>query len=267
MKPRKILIMGLPGAGKTTLARALERSLQARRVPVTIIDGDAVRAFWHDVDFSEEGRVKQARRIGGMASDLVQQGLTTLCSFVCPTPDARHAFWDETPDEVVPFTVFVDRVTESAYPDTNRMFIPPGFHDYAVNAEESVGESVAAILAKLNVHTFDVQAPTALLVGRFQPFHEGHRALVEKAIDDVGQCIIGLRDTGVDENNPLTIAERTELITASLEEYAGRYMLLQLPNVTKVVYGRTPGYEIEQYKLDTLLEAISGTQRRKELRQ
>jgi cytidyltransferase-like protein len=147
------------------------------------------------------------------------------------------------------------------------MFIPPVHADYTVPYGEAVEVSVKRILSRLGTVEFDEQKPTALLVGRFQPFHEGHRALVEKAIDDVGQCIIGLRDTGVDENNPLTIAERAELITASLGEYAGRYMILQLPNVTKVVYGRTPGYEIEQYKLNTILEAISGTQRRKELRQ
>jgi len=265
VKPRKILIMGLPGAGKTTLARALERSLQARRIPVTIVDGDAVRLLWQDVDFSEEGRVRQATRIGELANDLREQGFIPICSFVCPTPDCRAMFWAHDLD--TPFIVFVDRITESAYPDTNRMFIPPVHADYTVPYGEAVEVSVKRILSRLGTVEFDEQKPTALLVGRFQPFHEGHRALVEKAIDDVGQCIIGLRDTGVDENNPLTIAERAELITASLGEYAGRYMILQLPNVTKVVYGRTPGYEIEQYKLNTILEAISGTQRRKELRQ
>jgi cytidyltransferase-like protein len=257
--------MGLPGAGKTTLARALERALQARQIFVSIIDGDTVRTLWQDVDFSEGGRVNQANRIGNIADDLVDQGCVALCSFVCPTPDARYAFWGLAENGDYGFTVLVDRIVASAYPDTNRMFVPPAAPDYVVGPDESVDTSVSNILAQLGLYVFDAQKPTAMLVGRFQPFHEGHKALVVNAIADVGQVMIGLRDTEQDDSNPFTINQRFEQIDLALADYKGKYTIVAIPNVTKIVYGRTPGYDIEQYQLSDRLEAVSGTRKRKEL--
>jgi adenylylsulfate kinase len=257
MVPSKILIMGLPGAGKTTLAKALVEKLRAVGLfKATLIDGDAMRQLHSDMDFSEGGRLRQAFRMGQAADRAVEQGYTAVCSFVCPTAACRGAFWQGSPR----FTVFVDRVDESPYENTNAIFVPPDDTNYVVCPDDTVEATVNALARLFGAYAMDETKPTALLIGRFQPFHAGHKALVARAIEEVGQCIIGLRNTPVDEQNPLTAMERLEDITLALDsEFAGRYDIIVLPNVTKVVYGRTPGYDIEQYHLGAELEAISGT--------
>lgn len=263
MKVAKVLIMGLPGAGKTTLARALESALREKQQLATIVDGDAVRAVYQDTDFSEAGRERQAWRMGDIADHLNSLGYTALCSFVCPTPQAREVFFESLNSNARPFVVFVDRVDESAYPDTNALFVPPREDncDYIVRKNETVQESVAAIMAELALYSFQPTAPTALLVGRFQPFHDGHKALVARAIAENGQVVIGLRDTGVDADNPYTISERLDRIHEALDDdYSGRFAITVLPNVTKIVVGRKPGYTVEHYVMDADLEAISATE-------
>ena len=88
---RKILIMGLPGAGKTTLANALAPLLNA-----VVFNADAVRAnLSRDLGFSHQDRVEHARRMGWMCDRIVEAGGTAIADFICPTPDTRAAFGDE----------------------------------------------------------------------------------------------------------------------------------------------------------------------------
>ena len=85
---RKILIMGLPGAGKTTLATALAPLLNA-----VVFNADAVRAnLSRDLGFSHEDRVEHARRMGWMCDRVVEAGGTVIADFICPTPETRAAF-------------------------------------------------------------------------------------------------------------------------------------------------------------------------------
>lgn len=270
MLPAKILICGLPGSGKTTLARALDTALWAAGVKSNVVDGDAVRMVTGDADFSTEGRLRQAKRMGMVADELNKMGLTACCSFVCPTKETREAFWwssTSVDPTVRMMTVFVDRIVAGPYADTNQIFEVPLIEPFGhvVLPEETVAQSVAAILTKLGAHTFDREKPTALLVGRFQPFHDGHKALVAKAIADVGQCVVGVRHIEKDENNPLSMIDRMERVITALDpDFCGRYEVFPLPNIVKIIYGRTPGYHIEQYTLDADLEAISGAQLREQ---
>jgi adenylylsulfate kinase-like enzyme len=97
--PRKILIMGLPGAGKTTLADALAPLLNA-----VVFNADAVRAnLSRDLGFSHDDRVEHARRMGWMCDRVVEAGGTVVADFICPTPQTRAAFGEA-------FTIWVDRI-------------------------------------------------------------------------------------------------------------------------------------------------------------
>ena len=88
MMMRKILIMGLPGAGKTTLANALAPLLNA-----VVFNADAVRAnISRDLGFSHEDRVEHARRMGWMCDRVVEAGGTVIADFICPTEETRAAF-------------------------------------------------------------------------------------------------------------------------------------------------------------------------------
>ncbi len=111
---RKILIMGLPGAGKTTLANALAPLLNA-----VVFNADAVRTnLSRDLGFSLEDRIEHARRMGWMCDRVVEAGGTVIADFICPTPEARAAFGDA-------FVIWVDRISSGRFEDTNRMFVPP----------------------------------------------------------------------------------------------------------------------------------------------
>jgi hypothetical protein len=169
---KKILIMGLPGAGKTTLARHL-----APRLNAVHYNADDVRANVNrDLGFSESDRVEHARRMGWLCDQVVKAGCFTLADFICPTPRAREAFFEGGPG----FVIWMDRIQTGAYEDTNRLFVPPDHYDLRVTANgapEYWAEQAMELLRPI----FDWQRPTALFIGRYQPFHDGHRALIVEA--------------------------------------------------------------------------------------
>lgn len=118
-KHKKIMIMGLPGSGKTTLAREL-----AYHFLVPHINADTTRENFNDWDFSEEGRDKQARRMGS--------ALFGILDFVCPTQKTR-TLADAT------FTIWMDTIKESEYEDTNALFEPPTEDEYDIRITEWIG--------------------------------------------------------------------------------------------------------------------------------
>lgn len=241
---RKILIMGLPGAGKTTLANALAPLLNA-----VVFNADAVRAnLSRDLGFSHPDRVEHARRMGWMCDRVVEAGGTVIADFICPTEETRAAF-----------TIWVDRIKSGRFADTNRMFVAPTHYDLRVSAEGTPHYWAEQALARLRP-AFDPQKPTALFVGRYQPFHPGHQQLIEEGLRRVGQVCIAVRDThGIDDKNPLPFFAVKQRIEAALSAYAGRFVVIPLPNITNVFYGRDVGYAVERIVLDEATEAISGS--------
>jgi cytidyltransferase-like protein len=245
---RKILIMGLPGAGKTTLATTLAPLLNA-----VIFNADAVRAnLSRDLGFSLEDRIEHARRMGWMCDRVIEAGGTAIADFVCPTEETRAAFGEA-------FTIFVDRIQAGRFEDTNQLFVKPVRFDFRVNTEGPPQYWAEQVLAQLRP-AFDPQKPTALFVGRYQPFHEGHRRLIEEGLRRVGQACIAVRDTyRIDEKNPLPYHAVKQRIEAGLANHAGRFVVMPLPNISKVFYGRDVGYDVERIVLDEEVEAISAT--------
>jgi cytidyltransferase-like protein len=248
---RKVLIMGLPGAGKTTLAGALAPLLNA-----VVFNADAVRAnLSRDLTFSHEHRIEHARRMGWMCDRVAEAGGTVIADFVCPTPETRAAFGDA-------FTIWVDRIESGRFEDTNRMFVAPNAFDLHVEPKGTPEFWAERALALLRP-AFDPQKPTALFIGRYQPFHPGHQRLIEEGLRRVGQVCIAVRDThGIDAKNPLPFFAVKQRIEAALSAYAGRFVVLPLPNVTNVFYGREVGYNVERIVLDEATEAISATKMR-----
>jgi cytidyltransferase-like protein len=245
---RKILIMGLPGAGKTTLATALAPLLNA-----VVFNADAVRSnLSRDLGFRHEDRIEHARRMGWMCDRVVEAGGTVIADFVCPTEQTRAAFGDA-------FIIWIDRIEAGRFPDTNRMFAPPKKFDLRVEPEGTPLYWAERALALLRP-PFDPQKPTALFIGRYQPFHDGHQRLIEEGIRRVGQVCIAVRDThGIDAKNPLPFFAVKQRIETSLSAYAGRFVVVPLPNITNVFYGRDVGYTVERIVLDEATEAISAT--------
>ncbi len=251
MIQRKILIMGLPGAGKTTLANALAPLLNA-----VVFNADAVRAnLSRDLGFSHEDRVEHARRMGWMCDRVVEAGGTAIADFICPTGETREAFGDA-------FTIWLDRIDAGRFEDTNRMFVHPERYDIHVTAEGTPQYWAEQVLTRLRP-AFDPQKPTALFMGRYQPFHAGHQRLIEEGLRRVGQVCIAVRNThGIDAKNPLPYFAVKQRIETALSAYAGRFVVVPLPNITNVFYGRDVGYNVERIVLDEATEAISASKMR-----
>ena len=120
-----ILVMGLPGAGKTTLANEMAPLLNAKR-----LNADEVRKAANDWDFSEEGRVRQAKRMAEAALKLKADGHYVIADFIAPTPEARSLFPAD-------FTIWVDTIKEGRFDDTNKMFVKPDKYDFHVTTQDA----------------------------------------------------------------------------------------------------------------------------------
>lgn len=137
----KILIMGLPGSGKTTLAEKLQIELH-KNGPCEWINADDLRKETNDWDFSAEGRIRQATRMRLLADKATGQGFNIICDFVCPTKETRTIFEGD-------LVVWMDTVQHSEYKDTNQMFENPTEDEYNIRIDSFSSDSWAPTLADL----------------------------------------------------------------------------------------------------------------------
>jgi hypothetical protein len=244
-----IQIIGLPGSGKTALA-----SILSERINAIHFNADEVRADLNsDLGFGAEARMEQARRMGALARLTSKQGFITVVDFVCPTEDTRNAFGKAD------ILIWVDRIKKSRFPDTDAMWQDPQV-DLHITKGLTIEEEFNLVINTFGLH--DWRKPTTLMLGRYQPWHEGHQALLDKAHERTNQVVIAVRDTqGTSEKDPLDY----QTVCRRIQQDAPQRFVIKVPNITNIVYGRDVGYKIEQVDLGSDIHAISATQKRKEL--
>jgi hypothetical protein len=273
---KKILIMGLPGAGKTFLAAALkkyleensnvntmplERMLHLELPPIAYtskvdwFNADEIRKRFNDWDFSKEGRIRQSLRMAEFA--LKSTGDYVICDFVAPLVEMRNNFKAD-------WTIWVDTIDQGRFADTNKAFVPPEQYDFRVteqNADKWAEFIGSHILENRRRPVFDWKKETVQMLGRWQPWHAGHRALFDRAIAKTGQVVIQIRDCqGWNGSNPFAANQVKDLIIRDLDPmYQGQYEIQLVPNVVNITYGRDVGYKIEQEVFDDTTHAISAT--------
>lgn len=134
----KILIMGLPGAGKTTLAHELKNQLELLNKSVTWLNADMVREQFNDWDFSHDGRMRQAERMSTLAS--AGKSDFVICDFVAPLKEMRTVFNAD-------YIIWLDTIKKSRYEDTNQVFDNPTKVDMRITEQNA--EKWAKICVKL----------------------------------------------------------------------------------------------------------------------
>lgn len=275
---KKILIMGLPGSGKTYFAEQLKNYLERNNIPnigdslnlnlslplfsqVEWFNADEIRKKYNDWDFSKEGRIRQSIRMSELASK--SESKFVICDFVAPLPEMRHNFKAD-------WVIWMDTIEAGRYEDTNKAFVPPDVYDFRITEKNAIKWSKyvgAFIIEDKRRPVFDWKKETVQMLGRWQPWHKGHRALFERAIKKTGQVIIQIRDCqGVGESNPFTVEQVKEFIRKDLDtQYQGMYEIQVVPNIVNITYGRDVGYKIEEEKFDEEITTISATDIRRQI--
>lgn len=251
-----ILVFGLPGSGKTTFATKLKELLGDHAIH---FNGDEIRKTYNDWDFSEEGRRRQAERMRDAAINAHMEGKHAILDFVCPKKEYRDIINAD-------FNVYMKCPPVRNFEDTTAMFEKPErLFVWDIESYEEADQGVIDLYNVIMDYQFNYNAPTGLMIGRFQPFHDGHKALFEKALEKHGQVCIAVRDMPQSANNPYTPGMVEAHIHKSLQKYRGKYQIVILPNIVDVVYGRDVGWTVSKIDLSPETEAISATKIREEL--
>ena len=276
--------MGLPGSGKTYFAERLKKYLEDNgdimkiapnkilnyegipdhkllKVSVDWFNADEIRKRFNDWDFSREGRIRQSLRMFEFAVKC--SGEFVICDFVAPLPEMRHNFKAD-------WTIWMDTIDAGRYEDTNKAFVPPDLDDFRVtekNAEHWVEFVGNHILEDRRRPKFDWQKETVEQLGRWQPWHAGHRALFNRLLQKTGQVCIMVRDCqGWNDSNPFNFEQVKAAIKRDLDPlYQGQYEILLVPNIVHIGWGRGVGYTSGEEIFDEEITKISGTEIRKKL--
>lgn len=279
---QRILIMGLPGAGKTYFAERLkkyletnsntstmplERMLNLENMPLSYsskvdwFNADDIRKKFNDWDFSREGRIRQSIRMFDFAMSC--SGDYVICDFVAPLVEMRNNFKAD-------WTIWIDTIDAGRYEDTNRAFVPPEVYDFRIteqNADKWVEFVGDHILHQRRRPRFDWKKETVQMLGRWQPWHAGHRALFDRLIARTGQVVIQIRDVqGWQGSNPFAVDQVKGFIKRDLDPlYQGQYEIQVVPNIVHIGWGRGVGYTSGEEKFDEKITDISATKIRKEM--
>lgn len=284
-----IQMTGLSGAGKTTVSYNVKRELERRGFRAEIIDGDEYRAtLSKDLGFSRDDRIENIRRLAFVGRKLSSHGVIVILSAINPYDAIRREVKAGLP---MAKTVWLDcgmetlkqRDTKGLYeraslPDehpeklhnlsgVNDPFEPPIDADLILKTDnETEKESTEKLLRFIleNVSPKTSRAPKALFIGRWQPFHNGHRWLIDQKLKQNIPVLIAVRDVEPDDQNPLTTDQTVEILS---EFYDGEDVeIIVTPNIESVNFGRKVGYEINEFTPPDEIGNISATEIRNGLR-
>lgn len=280
-----IQMTGLSGAGKSTLANAAHQQLVSLGYKAEIIDGDEYRKYLcSDLGFSKADRIENIRRLGFVGITLARQGIITILSAINPYQEMRQALQQKSPlvrtvHVSCPIEILKKRDVKGLYkraflpenhPDRLNNFtgisdpyeLPSNPHLTLCTNEETVSASSQRLVRFIlnNIHTnssYPANPPRALFIGRWQPFHNGHKWLIDQKLKQGIPVLVAVRDVPCDEQNPFSTEQTIAMIR---RVYVGQPVeVIALPDIESVNYGRGVGYEVNCFSPPFNIGTISAT--------
>ena len=255
MGNKVVWLIGLSGAGKTTIAEAA-----CKRYGAELLDGDTIRDFFSNQDFSQEGRERHLLGIAKMAT-LLSKHTPVICSFITPYEGVRRKILDILPGDSV--MVHVSTTLEvceqrdvkglyakarsgeiSNFTGISDPFDEPKCAHYTLDSSGGEGHTIDDMVDQLS-HLFE-KNKAVLLPGRWQPLHVGHEWLIQQELDQGRKVVVGIRDTPVSEKDPYSALLRKRMIEHRYENEDVEAWIM--PDIEAVSYGRKVGYEVREAK-------------------
>ena len=253
MGNKVVWLIGLSGAGKTTIAEAA-----SERYGAELLDGDTIRDFFSNQDFSREGRERHLLGIAKMAT-LMSKHTPVICSFITPYEDVREKILEILPKNSVMVHVSTsleiceNRDVKGLYAKarsgkiSNFTGISDPFDDpkcahMTLDSSGKPGHTVVDMVDQLS-HLFE-KPKAVLLPGRWQPLHVGHEWLIQQELDRGHRVVVGIRDTPVTESDPYPALLRKRMIEHRYEDEDVEAWIM--PDIEAVSYGRKVGYEVRE---------------------
>ncbi len=253
MSNRVIWLTGLSGAGKTTIAMAA-----AERYGCEVLDGDTIRDFFSNHDFSHEGRKRHLLGIARMAK-MISKHTHVVCSFITPYEDVREEILGILPDNAVMVHISTslklceERDAKGLYAKARSgqisnftgisdPFDEPKCAHISLDSSGEEGKSVDDLVDQL-AHYFE-KSRAVLLPGRWQPLHLGHEWLIQRELDQGKRVVVGIRDTPVSEADPFSADMRKRMIEHRYEGEDVEAWIM--PDIEAISYGRKVGYDVRE---------------------
>lgn len=284
-----VQLTGLSGAGKTTIANNVRGELEALGYKVEVIDGDEYRkVLCKDLGFSREDRLENIRRLGFVGQTLAKNNVIVILAAINPYEEARQELrqysnlvrtvWIDCDLDTL-----IDRDVKGLYrrallpendPDklsnltgVNDPFDVPQDTDLVIKTnDETVEESSERLLNFILANVRSEKASSvrrAMYVGRWQPFHNGHKWLIGQKLDKGVPVLIAVRDMVPDHKNPLTTRQTVAILRNTYKDQDVE--IIVIPDIESVNFGRDVGYEINEFVPPDYIKTISATEIRESI--
>jgi adenylylsulfate kinase-like enzyme len=245
----------------------------AKRFGCEVLDGDTIRDFFANRDFSREGRERHLLGVAKMAK-MISKHTDVICSFITPYEGVRENILEILPDNALmihvstPLEVCEKRDVKGLYSKARSgkienftgisdPFDEPKCANISLNSDGEDGNSIDDMVSQLS-HLFE-KPKVVLLPGRWQPLHVGHEWLIQRELDKGKRVVVGIRDTPVTDSDPYSSDTRKRMIE---HRYQGENVEAWImPDIEAISYGRKVGYEVrEADDIPAEVFAISATE-------
>ncbi len=272
-----LVLFGQPGSGKTTMAKELIRT---KVLPDAVnVDGDEIRKMFSNSDYSKEGRIKNLNRASDIATFLSKSGKDVILSLVYPYLEAR-SYLNALNDDIkwVYLGYQGERGRENYHVPDFDYPSPEKESFLEIDTTNQTLEQTASeisrylfpfkILAKSVGQTSTSDDQYSMFIGRWQPWHSGHRWLIDQRLNLGKKVLICIRDVEPDEKNPFTAQEVEANIKKELWKLVGeeKVKIMIIPDIESVNIGRGIGYDVIEHLPPPKIEDISATKIREKLR-